>query len=168
MPLLLLVVFIAVPLLELWVIGAVAEAISLGPTLLLLLVDSVLGAVLVRREGARTWRAFRDALAAGRVPGDELTEGALLLFGGSLLLTPGFITDVVGLALVAPFTRRPLARLVRTRTTARVVGPGITGVFVGGARTRRPGTDGQAEGVEVVAVERDEPPQIDAEDDQSA
>lgn len=167
---LLLIAFIVVPLLELWVIGQVAGVLSLGPTLLLLLLDSVVGAWLVRREGARTWTSFREAVNAGRVPGDELTEGALLLFGGALLLTPGFLTDALGLALVVPLTRRPLARAVKRRAVEGTigvirVGPGAwtsggSGTGPRSDRRRGSGREG-GEGVEVLSVERDEPPAID-------
>lgn len=170
MPLLLLIAFIVVPLAELWVIGAVADVLSLGPTLVLLLLDSVLGAWLVRREGSRAWRAFREAVEAGRVPGDELTEGALLLFGGALLLTPGFLTDALGLALVLPLTRRPLARVVRRRATVGAVKglrigvdswvPGAGGSSSGG-RGRDTGSSSPGEGVEVLSVERDEPRRLE-------
>lgn len=177
--LLLLLAFVFVPLAELAVIGEVASVVSWGPTLVLLVVDSILGAWLVRREGSRAWQAFRDAVADGRMPGDELTEGALLLFGGALLLTPGFITDVVGLALVLPLTRRPLARVVRRRAVAGALGSMRVGVggWTGGADARassgrrsgpdRPGGqpgDGGQPGVEVLSVERDDPPAVERGD----
>ncbi len=185
MPLLLFLAFVIVPLVELWVIAQVAELLSLGPTLVLLLLDSVLGAVLVRREGARAWREFRDALEAGRIPGDEMIGGVLLLFGGALLLTPGFVTDAVGLALVIPLTRRPIARLVRLRAVPGAWQVGISGWNTtmprdGGARPRdgrgdrsqrgdaSRGGAGEAEGVEVLSVERDEPPRIEGGGDDEA
>ena len=169
--LLLLLAFVLVPLAELAVIGEVADVIAWGPTLVLLVVDSVIGAWLVRREGSRAWQAFREAVAAGRMPGDELTEGALLLFGGALLLTPGFLTDVLGLALVLPVTRRPIARLVKRRAVAGAFGAvRIDPMSWTGGSRRSSGGDGGArgrgdggaggEGVEVLSVERDEPPRV--------
>lgn len=165
MPLLLVFAFIVVPLVELWVIGVVADALTLGPTLVLLLVDSVIGAVLVRREGSRAWQAFRSAIGEGRVPDLEIIQGALLLFGGALLLTPGFVTDVVGLALVLPVTRAPLARLIRLRAVPIPLQVG-TGVW-NSSRARgesQQGADGPSGGtaagppsIEVVSVERDDP-----------
>ncbi len=116
MPLLLVLAFVAVPLVELAVVLQVRNAVGLGPTLLLLLAVSVVGAAVVRREGARAWRAFRDAVASGRAPATEVADGAMLLVGGTLLLTPGFVTDVVGLVLVLPPTRA----LLRRRVTAYV------------------------------------------------
>ena len=108
--------FVVVPLVELAVVLQVRNAIGLGPTLVLLLAVSVLGAAVVRREGARAWRAFRQAVAAGRPPATEVADGAMLLVGGTLLLTPGFVTDVVGLVLVLP----PSRALLRRRVTAFV------------------------------------------------
>ena len=168
MPLLLIVVFVVVPLVELAVIQQVAQAISLGPTLVLLLVDSVLGAVLVRREGSRAWAAFRQALSEGRIPGDEIVQGALVLGGGALLLTPGFVTDVVGLLLVVPPTRRLLSKGIRTRVVP--VPLQVGGSLFDRARQAghsRTGTDGPSgpavggdgsplvEDVEVLSVERE-------------
>ena len=116
MPLLLLVAaFVAVPLVELWVILQVGDAIGVLATIGLLLGVSVVGTWLVRREGAGTWRRFREALASGRVPAEEVVDGALVIVGGALLLTPGFVTDVVGLACVAPPTRAVLRRWLQRR-----------------------------------------------------
>jgi UPF0716 protein FxsA len=98
-----------VPILEVFVLIAVGRAIGGWQTLALLLVESLLGAWLVRREGARAWAALVTALRTGRMPSRELTDAALVLVGGTLLLTPGFVTDVAGFAFVLPFTR-PLAR----------------------------------------------------------
>jgi UPF0716 protein FxsA len=161
MPLLLLVAFIVVPLVELFVIAQVADGIGLGPTLVLLIVDSVVGAWLVRNEGRRAWQAFRDALADGRWPGDEVAQGALVLVGGALLLTPGFVTDVAGLLMLLPPTRRALARTIRTRMTGPVrVVDGLGGRWNQARQAdpsaRRQGDDGVVD-VEVVRVERDEP-----------
>jgi UPF0716 protein FxsA len=78
---------------------------------LLLIVESVIGAWVVKREGRRAWAALRDTTRAGALPGRELIDGALILVGGTLLLTPGFVTDIVGFFLVLPFTR-PLARRI--------------------------------------------------------
>lgn len=185
----LLLAFIIVPLVELYVIGQVGDAIGFVPTLAILLIDSLAGAVLVRREGRRAWTAFREALAAGRWPGDEVVQGALVLVGGALLLTPGFVTDVFGLLLVLPPTRAIASRLVRERykpqplggagaAGARQAGPhrsgpasGATGPF--GTAAPRTGRSGQGEpgkhtgavyDVEIVSVERDEPPTSDPDE----
>ncbi len=90
MPLLLVLAFVTVPILELLVIQQVGGWLGLPLTITILLLDSIVGAVLVRREGRRAWSAFRAALGEGRWPGDEVAQGALVLVGGALLLTPGF------------------------------------------------------------------------------
>lgn len=84
----------------------------------LLVLESALGAWLVRREGSRAWAALRESLATGRMPSRELADAALVLVGGTLLLTPGFLTDVVGFFLILPVTR-PLARSVLQAAVAR-------------------------------------------------
>lgn len=177
MPLLLVLAFVVVPLVELWVIIQVGGVLGFWPTIVVLLVDSILGAVLVRREGSRAWRKFREALAAGRVPGDEIVQGALLLFGGALLLTPGFVTDVLGLALVLPITRGPVARVLRLRIVPVPLQFG-TGMWNstrpptgdqdgGGAATGSDAPQGEPS-VEVVSVERDEPEQVEGPRDGSS
>ena len=85
----LLLLFVGMPLLELYMVIQVGQVIGAGWTILLLVLDSVVGAIVVRREGARAWRALRDTLARGGVPAKELADGALVLVGGPLLLTPG-------------------------------------------------------------------------------
>lgn len=122
MPLLLLV-FIVVPLIELWVIVQVGQQIGVGWTLALLLADSIIGSVLMRSQGRAAWRRFREALAAGRPPAREVVDGALVIFGGALLLTPGFVTDLFGLALLAPPTRAIIRRELLRGVLARLMGP---------------------------------------------
>jgi UPF0716 protein FxsA len=126
MVLFLLAIFIVVPLAELYVLIQVGQAIGALPTIALLLADSVLGTVLLRTQGRSTWRRFNEALAAGRPPAREVLDGALVIFGGAFLITPGFITDLIGLVLLLPPTRalvrRALVRNFANRTLARVVG----------------------------------------------
>jgi UPF0716 protein FxsA len=106
---LLALAFLVVPIVELYVIIQVGQGIGVGWTIILLLAMSAFGAWLVRREGRRAWRALQEAIGSGRMPNRELADGALILVGGTLLLTPGFLTDVAGLFLIVPFTR-PVAR----------------------------------------------------------
>lgn len=126
---LLALAFLVVPLLELYVIIQVGQVIGAGWTIVVLLAISAAGAWLVRHEGQRAWQALRTAIEAGRMPDRELADGALLLIGGTLLLTPGFLTDVVGFFLLLPVTR-PLARrwlaYVISRRVLRLGGP-VTG-----------------------------------------
>lgn len=109
MGLLLVVMFLVIPVVEIYVIIQVGQVIGVGPTVILLLFESALGAWLVKREGRRAWQALRGAFGAARLPAVELADAALVLVGGTLLLTPGFVTDVAGFFLVLPLTR-PLAR----------------------------------------------------------
>lgn len=160
MPLLLFLAFLAIPLVELWVILQVGEVIGAWWTILLLIADSIAGAYVVRREGGRAWRAFRQALAEGRWPGDEVAQGAFVLIGGALLVTPGFVTDFVGLTFVLPPTRRFLSRFVRHRltpSTVRVVD--LSAEQMTSHRRQRPTPDQdspQVYDVEVVSIEPDE------------
>jgi UPF0716 protein FxsA len=115
----LVVIFIVVPIAELYVIIKVGEAIGLVPTLVLLLADALLGSLLLRHQGRAAWVRFNRALAEGRVPHKEVFDGVLVIMGGALLITPGFLTDILGLILLIPPTRALVramsARFVRRR-----------------------------------------------------
>ena len=139
--------FVAMPLLEILVIIQVGQVIGAPWTIALLVVDSLLGAWIVRREGARAWRALMEALASGRMPATELADGGLILVGGALMLTPGFVTDILGALAVLPMTR-PVARRVLARAVSRrLLGTGTgTGGGAGGTapdgRNPGPGSEG--------------------------
>src|SRR4051812_12069759 len=121
MPLLaLIVVFIVVPLAELYVIIQVGQAIGALPTIAILLLDSVLGSMLLRAQGRAVWRRFNEALAAGRMPHREVVDGVLVIFGSAFLITPGFITDVVGVVLLLPPTRALVCAWLARRLARRV------------------------------------------------
>jgi UPF0716 protein FxsA len=122
----LVLLFIVVPIAELYVIIKVGELIGLWPTLALLLADAVLGSMLLRHQGRNAWRRFNEAIAARRFPGREVADGVLIVIGGTLLLTPGFISDVVGLFLLVPPTRAIARRMLRRVSVGRfaVVGFG--------------------------------------------
>jgi UPF0716 protein FxsA len=146
--------FVVLPVVEIYVLIQIGQVIGAWWTVLLLLADGVFGSWLMKREGARAWRALQEALRLGRMPARELADGALILCGGTLLVTPGFVSDVFGLFLVLPFTR-PLARAVLSRYLTRrfLSGPGGPGGLGGPARPqggdpagagrkrRRPGPD---------------------------
>lgn len=105
--------FVAVPLLELVILVKLGQVVGLWPTLALVLGTGVLGASLARREGLRTWMAVQRELAAGRMPGSQLLDALAVLVGGAFLLTPGLLTDVAGLLLLLPPTRRWVRGRVR-------------------------------------------------------
>jgi UPF0716 protein FxsA len=127
MPLLLIVLFIVVPIAELYVIIQVGEAIGLWPTLALLLADALLGSFLLKHQGRGAWRRFNEALAQRRFPGKEVVDGLLIVVGGTLLLAPGFITDIFGLILLIPPTRAIVRGLLKRFTIGRFVVVGMPG-----------------------------------------
>jgi UPF0716 protein FxsA len=110
----LLALFIVVPIVEIYVIVKVGEAIGVLPTIALLLADAVLGSLLLRHQGRGAWRRFNLALAERRFPGREVADGLLIAVGGTLLLTPGFVTDIGGLALLIPPSRAAVRRVLRS------------------------------------------------------
>ena len=136
--LLILALFVLVPIAELYVIIQVGGAIGIWPTIALLIADSVLGTWLLRSQGRAAWARFNDALARNKVPAREVFDGAMIIFGGALLLTPGFITDVFGLILLIPPTRA----LVRRALTALAVRRTGFGWVVSVGSRRRGSADG--------------------------
>jgi UPF0716 protein FxsA len=138
---LLVLLFIVVPLVELYVIIRVGELIGAGPTIALLLLDSILGAALLRSQGRAVWRRFNLALAERRVPARETFDGAMVIFGGALLITPGFISDIVGLLLLIPPTRA-LIRRGGTRVVRRRLALGERVVYWTYGRPRRGAASG--------------------------
>ena len=138
MPLLALIfIFIVVPLAELYVILKVADTLLGWPlTIALLAADSLLGAWLLRSQGRAVWRRFNDAIRAGRVPHGEVIDGVLIIFGGAFLITPGFITDIIGLILLVPPTRALVRRVARRSIEARML-VGVAGPAARSAARRR-------------------------------
>jgi UPF0716 protein FxsA len=151
MALLLVIVFIVVPIAELYVLIQIGQAIGVWATVALLFADSILGAALMRQQGRAAWLRFNRALAEGRVPGREVIDGVLVIFGGALLLTPGFISDFLGLILLLPPTRAVVRGVLVRRFGERLVANATGGAQMrfggmfggGGGRpgARRPGYD---------------------------
>jgi UPF0716 protein FxsA len=135
----LVALFIVVPIVELYVIIQIGSLIGVWPTIALLLADALLGSLLLRHQGRGAWRRFNAAIAERRFPGREVADGLLIAIGGTLLLTPGFVTDIVGAIFLIPPTRAIIRRLMRGYVGRRflVVGmPGSTG-SAGPASARR-------------------------------
>jgi UPF0716 protein FxsA len=136
----LVILFVIVPIAELALIIQVGDAIGVWWTIALLVADSILGSALMRSQGRIAWRRFNEATASGRVPAREVLDGVLVIFGGALLLTPGFLSDVLGLLLLLPPTRAVARRLLVRRFARRMV------ASVTGAAARRgpvpPGANG--------------------------
>jgi UPF0716 protein FxsA len=149
MRLLLVLLFIIVPIAELAVLIQVGQLIGVWWTILLLIADALLGSWLLRAQGRAVWRRFNQALAGGKLPHREVVDGVLIIFGGALLLTPGFLTDIFGLLFLIPPTRAVMRRLLVRRGMLRLVGA-------------MPGTasppNGRPHDIEGSAVDIDPPP----------
>ncbi len=142
--------FILIPIAELYVILKVGDLIGILPTLALLVADSLLGAWLMRSQGGVVWRRFQDTMASGRLPHREVFDGVLVIFGGAFLITPGFLTDIVGFLLLLPPTRSLFRRWL-TRRGGRMFGLSIAT----GRRAPAPAPDDWD--VEGTAYETDQP-----------
>lgn len=131
---LLLLLLILVPIAELYVIIQVGQAIGALPTIGLLILSSIVGTMLLRSQGRLAWRRFRTAVSAGRPPTREVVDGALIIVGGSLLIVPGFISDVFGLLLLLPPTRVAVRKLLLSGARGRLL---MAATSIGGASRAR-------------------------------
>jgi UPF0716 protein FxsA len=142
----LIAIFVLVPLAELYVIiKVVGPALGAPLTIALLAADSLAGAWLMKSQGRAVWRRFNEAIGAGRIPHREIVDGVLIIFGGAFLITPGFITDILGFLLLIPPTRSLFRRSLQRRLERRT---NVT-------RYRPEPRDYDVEGT---ASEREEPP----------
>ncbi|GEP38417.1 hypothetical protein NPS01_20800 [Nocardioides psychrotolerans] len=137
---LVVLLLIVVPLAEIYVLIQVGQVIGPWWTILLLIIDSIIGGWLIRREGARAWKALNAAIGSGRMPARELADGALILIGGTLMLSPGFVTDALGILLILPVTRPIFRGMLTGFVTRRVV------MTATGGAMRGPGRPGGAGG----------------------
>jgi UPF0716 protein FxsA len=137
-----LLLLIGVPVLELYVVVRVGEAIGVLPTVALLVATSLLGVRLMRSQGRAVIRNFSAAVAAGRPPGREALDGVLVFTGGALLMAPGFVTDIVGGAMLAPPTRALLRRWILHHYAGRL----ITWIAAAPGRARNRGAAASARG----------------------
>jgi UPF0716 protein FxsA len=147
---LLVVLFIVVPIIELYVIIQIGGLIGVWPTLALLLADALLGSLLLRHQGRGAWRRFNQAINERRFPGREAADGLMIAVGGTLLLTPGFVTDIFGFLLLLPPTRAIARRLLRGYAAHRFVVVGV------GDRVPRPGNAPRSYDFDGTAEEIDE------------
>ncbi|MFI3191102.1 exlusion protein FxsA [Crenothrix sp. D3] len=108
----LLLIVLVIPFAEIYLLLGVGSIIGAFPTILLVVFTAVLGAWLLRQQGFETFKRFQESLARGEIPAYEMVEGPLILVGGALLLTPGFITDVLGFACLIPTTRKKIAQYI--------------------------------------------------------
>lgn len=140
----LFLLFILVPLLDLALLVSVGGRIGLGPTVGIVIATALVGSWLAKREGAAAWTRVQSRIATGGIPGPELIDGLVILLSGTLLLTPGFLTDIAGLLGLFPPTRAILRRVLKSRFEqavqsgrARVAHGGVFTASFGGAM---PGT----------------------------
>lgn len=132
---LLLLIFLIVPLIEIYLLLIVGSIVGPLPTIALVLFTAILGAWLLRIEGFHTWFQLQQSLAQGKIPALEIVEGPILLVGGALLLTPGFFTDFLGFLCLLPATRRKLARYVLDKWLIQRMAGGPSGAGARGSQT---------------------------------
>lgn len=130
----LLVLFVVVPLAELYMLLWVSRLIGFWPTVAITLVTGIIGGSLAKREGLKVWRQWNDAVSQLRIPETGIVEGVLVLVGGVLLVTPGVLTDMIGFLLLFPASRRPLGRWLKSRVKVASAGSAT----FGHAAARRP------------------------------
>ncbi len=123
----LLLVFILVPLLDLVLLLRIGQMLTFWPTLGLVIVTGIVGATLAKRQGLRTLARIQSELESGRLPTGELAEGVLILLAGAVLVTPGFMTDLFGLALLIRPFRRVLRGVLTRYLQSRIVVNGFPG-----------------------------------------
>ncbi len=136
----LFLLLIVAPLVELWVIIQVADVIGGWETIALLIVESAIGAWLLKSQGFATLGRMQRALDEGRIPSKELVDGFLLMVAGALMLAPGFIGDLLGFALIIPVTRMPFRALVLRRIKAGRFGSFFAATTSSNGATRFVGT----------------------------
>lgn len=115
----LVLLFLVVPLAELYFIIQVGQAFGALNTIALLIIISAAGAWLVKREGISVWKRFQRQIEAGAVPGKEIADGVMILFAGALLMTPGFLTDILALALLLPPVRAAIRSVLMKQAAKR-------------------------------------------------
>jgi len=121
----LLLLFTVIPVVELYLLITIGQNVGAGPTIALVLGTGFLGAWLAKREGSRVLRSWQGSLARGELPQEGVVSSVLVLVGGVLLVTPGVVTDVMGLLLLLPWTRRWVAGAIRKRLEQRFSMQGI-------------------------------------------
>jgi UPF0716 protein FxsA len=139
----LFLLFTVVPLIELWLLVLLGQWTHAWVPILLVLIDAALGAALIRWQGIRVVRRIQEDLAAGRIPGDALIDGALFLVAAALLIAPGILTDCVGFALLIPPLRNLVKRGVKAwlRHHVEVRTARFTATYQGAANGQNRGQD---------------------------
>jgi UPF0716 protein FxsA len=147
-----------IPLFDIVLLVFVATQLGPVPTIVLVVLTALIGLLLVRAEGRHTARKIQTKLARGQLPTDELLDGGLLIAAGALLLTPGLVTDLVGLLLVIPVTRYPvrvaterfvIRPYVNAKTDGLYTGTAYTGGFPGPDSASTSGSEGDSDTYDV-------------------
>ena len=119
----LIAAFLTIPLIEVWILLQITDLAGLLNTIGLLILTSIIGALLVRREGISVFRKAKNEMTQGQMPEKQILDGFLILLGGVLMLTPGFFTDIIGFLLLFPPTRLLLRTVVIKRLNSRISNP---------------------------------------------
>jgi UPF0716 protein FxsA len=154
----LIAIFVLVPLAELYVIYKVGDAIGILPTLAILVLDSLIGSMLLKSQGRQVWQRFNGQVQSGHVPHREILDGVLVIFGGAFLITPGFLTDIIGILLLLPPTRSVFRGFLTKRLGARAF---MAAGSAAGARVRAPRGPAPGWDVDGTARERDDEPEFE-------
>lgn len=134
-----LLLFILMPIVEIAVLLRVGDAIGWLSTLAVVILTAIIGTVMLRQQGLATLSRAQQRLGAGEMPAEQLLEGVLLMIGGVLLLTPGFVTDAFGFLCLLPFTRQAMVRYMKSRSVVSLAGVASRGRPMGAGA--RPGID---------------------------
>ena len=141
----LFLLFTLVPLAEIYLLMQLGGLMGVWPTIALVALTGLVGAALARREGRRALASYQAALAKGQLPEEGIVSGLLILVGGVMLITPGVLTDITGLALMIPPVRRGVAKLVKSRLQQRISAGDIQVMHIGAGGFGVPGFDSRAE-----------------------
>lgn len=114
------VIFLIIPILEIYFLIKVSEIINVFPTIILVVLTAVIGAGLLRQQGLSTLARLQQSMGKGKIPAQEMVEGVLLAVGGALLMTPGFVTDTIGFLCLLPFSRKFLAKNIIKRSAHKL------------------------------------------------
>ena len=114
------VLFLVIPILEIYILLKVGDIVGAFPTVILVVLTAVIGAGLLRQQGLSTLARLQQNIGQGKLPAQEIIEGVLLAVGGALLMTPGFVTDTIGFLCLIPFSRKFIAQAIMKRSADRL------------------------------------------------
>jgi UPF0716 protein FxsA len=118
--------FTIVPLIELLLLIPLSQVMGTIPTIVLVVTTALVGAVLGKSQGLQAWRRINEEFASGKLPGDAILDGLIVLVACVFLITPGVLTDVFGISMLIPFMRAPVRRFLKSRWTKRLQNGSVT------------------------------------------